>query len=107
MAKYHKATFKEGEISFYPNLGAIAAFEEVSEKSIAEIFQEGKTPKFSDLYLLLHEAHKVACIRKQESPVSLAELKAFLEGDEMLKIFNGMIDDLSTELGVGEQKKTK
>lgn len=107
MAKYHKASYKEGEISFYPNLGAIAAFEEVAGKSISEVFKDGETPKFSDLYLLLHEAHKVACFRRDEKAISLNELKSWLDGEDLLKLFADIIGDLSSELGISEQKKTK
>ena len=38
MAKYHSAPFKEGEIFFYPNLGALANFEDVTGNGIAEAF---------------------------------------------------------------------
>ena len=65
MANYHKAKYKEGEIFFYPNLGAISAFEESAGKPIAEVFKEGKTPEFADLFLLLHESHKVASFRNK------------------------------------------
>ena len=108
MAKYHKVKFKEGEISFYPNLGAIASFEEIAGKSISEVFVEGVTPKFSDIYILLHESHKVACMRKDETPVSLNDIKSWVDGELLLKLFSDMITDLLEELGVaGSQKKTK
>jgi hypothetical protein len=109
MAKYHSAPFKEGEIFFYPNLGALANFEDFTEKSLSEVFQNNKMPKLDLIYALLIECHKVACIRKSLNPISLEELKIWIEGKDVMKLFNEVLADLLSELGLGEnseQKKT-
>jgi|LakMenEpi03Aug12_release.lakeMendotaPanAssembly.Ray.scaffolds.fasta_scaffold19992_4 hypothetical protein len=109
MAKYHSTPFKEGEIFFYPNLGALANFEDFTGKSLGEVFQNGKMPKLDLIYALLIECHKVACIRKSANPISLDELKTWVEGKEVINLFNDVLADLLLELGIGEnteQKKT-
>jgi hypothetical protein len=109
MAKYHSAPFKEGEIFFYPNLGALANFEDFTGLGIATAFDGTAIPKIDLIYALLHECHKVACLRKSTSPVSLDELKVWIEGKDVMKLFNDVLADLLLELGLGEnteQKKT-
>jgi hypothetical protein len=64
MAKYHSAPFKEGEIFFYPNLGALANFEDFTGQGISDAFSGQAIPKIDLIYALLHECHKVACLRK-------------------------------------------
>jgi hypothetical protein len=109
MAKYHSAPFKEGEIFFYPNLGALANFEDFTGLGIATAFDGTAIPKIDLIYALLHECHKVACLRKSTGPVSLDELKVWVEGKDVMKLFNDVLADLLLELGLGEnteQKKT-
>jgi hypothetical protein len=109
MAKYHSAPFKEGEIFFYPNLGALANFEDFTGQGIANVFDGKAIPKIDLIYALLHECHKVACLRKSTNPVSLDELKIWVEGKDVMKLFNDVLADLLLELGLGdnsEEKKT-
>jgi len=105
MAQYHKLTYKEGEIYLYPNLGALANFEEKNGHGVLEVFSTGKLPKLDVIYSLLHESHKVACVRRSESPVSLEEMKTWTDGKAVLEIFNACLLDLLAELGI-DQKKT-
>lgn len=108
MAKYHVAPFKEGEIFFYPNLGALANFEDFTGQGIANAFDGQSIPKIDLIYALLHECHKVACLRKSTNPVGLDELKVWIEGKDVMKLFNDVLADLLLELGIGEslEKKT-
>lgn len=110
MAKYHSAPFKEGEIFFYPNLGALANFEDFTGLGVAEAFGGGKIPKLDLIYALLHECHKVASLRKSLSLISVDELKLWIDGKEVMKLFNAVLADLLEELGIGEavleEKKT-
>lgn len=110
MAKYHSAPFKEGEIFFYPNLGALANFEDFTGLGVAEAFGGGKIPKLDLIYALLHECHKVASLRKSLSPISVDELKLWIDGKDVMKLFNAVLADLLEELGIGEavleEKKT-
>lgn len=110
MAKYHSAPFQEGEIFFYPNLGALANFEDFTGLGVAEAFGGGKIPKLDLIYALLHECHKVASLRKSLSPISVDELKLWIDGKEVMKLFNAVLADLLEELGIGEavleEKKT-
>lgn len=110
MAKYHSAPFKEGEIFFYPNLGALANFEDFTGLGVAEAFGGGKITKLDLIYALLHECHKVASLRKSLSPISVDELKLWIDGKEVMKLFNAVLADLLEELGIGEavleEKKT-
>ena len=107
MAKYHSAPFKEGEIFFYPNLGALANFEDFTGQGIADAFSGQVIPKIELIYALLHECHKVACLRKSTNPVSLDELKVWIEGKDVMKLFNDVLADLLLELGVGENQEKK
>lgn len=107
MAKYHSAPFKEGEIFFYPNLGALANFEDFTGKGLAEVFQNGKLPKLDLIYALLIECHKVASIRKSTNPISLDELKTWIDGKDVINLFNEIIADLLLELGIGENQEKK
>jgi hypothetical protein len=108
MAKYHSAPFKEGEIFFYPNLGALANFEDFTGQGIADAFSGQAIPKIDLIYALLHECHKVACLRKSTNLVGLDELKVWIEGKDVMKLFNDVLADLLLELGIGEslEKKT-
>ena len=111
MAKYHSAPFKEGEIFFYPNLGALANFEDFTGLGVSEAFGGGKSPKLELIYALLHECHKVASLRKSVPVVSIDELKLWIDGKQVMKLFNAIIADLLDELGIGEavlgeEKKT-
>jgi hypothetical protein len=90
-------------------LGALANFEDFTGLGIAEAFTGNAIPKIDLIYALLHECHKVACLRKSTSPVSLDELKVWIEGKDVMKLFHGVLADLLLELGLGEnseQKKT-
>jgi hypothetical protein len=107
MAKYHSAPFKEGEIFFYPNLGALANFEDFTGQGIANVFDGKAIPKIDLIYALLHECHKVACLRKSTNPVSLDELKIWVEGKDVMKLFNDVLADLLLELGLGENSEEK
>lgn len=107
MAKYHSAPFKEGEIFFYPNLGALANFEDFTGQQIAEAFSGQAIPKIDLIYTLLLECHKVACIRKSTSPVGLDELKVWIDGKDVMKLFNDVLADLLLELGIGESQEKK
>jgi hypothetical protein len=107
MAKYHSAPFKEGEIFFYPNLGALANFEDFTGQGIANVFDGKAIPKIDLIYALLHECHKVACLRKSTNPVSLEELKIWVEGKDVMKLFNDVLADLLLELGLGEKTEEK
>lgn len=107
MAKYHSAPFKEGEIFFYPNLGALANFEDFTGQGIADAFTGKVIPKLDDIYALLHECHKVACLRKSTNTVSLDELKVWIDGKDVMKLFNDVLSDLLLELGVGESQEKK
>jgi hypothetical protein len=107
MAKYHSAPFKEGEIFFYPNLGALANFEDFSGQGIAEAFSGNSIPKLDLIYVLLLECHKVACIRKSLTPVLMEDLKTWIEGKDVMKLFNDVLADLLIELGMGEQTQEK
>jgi hypothetical protein len=107
MAKYHSAPFKEGEIFFYPNLGALANFEDFTGLGIATAFDGQAIPKIDLIYALLHECHKVACLRKSTNPVSLDELKIWIEGKDVMKLFNDVLADLLLELGLGEKTEEK
>jgi len=108
MAKYHSAPFKVGEIFFYPNLGALANFEDFTGQGIADAFSGQAIPKIDLIYALLHECHKVACLRKSTNLVGLDELKVWIEGKDVMKLFNDVLADLLLELGIGEslEKKT-
>ena len=107
MAKYHVAPFKEGEIFFYPNLGALANFEDFTGQGIADAFSGQAIPKIDLIYALLHECHKVACLRKSTNPVGLDELKVWIEGKDVMKLFNDVLADLLLELGIGESQEKK
>jgi hypothetical protein len=107
MAKYHSAPFKEGEIFFYPNLGALANFEDFSGQGIAEAFSGNSIPKLDLIYVLLLECHKVACIRKSLTPVLMEDLKTWIDGKDVMKLFNDVLADLLIELGMGEQTQEK
>jgi hypothetical protein len=108
MAKYHSAPFKEGEIFFYPNLGALANFEDVTGQGIAEAFNGKSIPKLDLIYVLLLECHKVACVRKSIHPIEMEELKTWIDGKDVMNLFNEVLSDLLLELGIGnvtEEKK--
>ena len=107
MAKYHSAPYKEGEIFFYPNLGALANFEDFTGLGIAQAFTESSIPKLDYIYSLLHECHKVACLRKSTNAVGLEELKVWIDGKEVMKLFNDVLADLLLELGIGESQEKK
>jgi hypothetical protein len=107
MAKYHSAPYKEAEIFFYPNLGALANFEDFTGKGIAEIFNGKGIPKLDLIYTLLLECHKVACIRKNLTPISLEELKIWVEGQDVMKLFNDVLADLLEEIGITENQEKK
>ena len=107
MAKYHSAPYKEGEIFFYPNLGALANFEDFSGQGIAEAFSGKAIPKIDLIYSLLIECHKVACVRKSTTPVTLEELKIWIEGKEVMKLFSEILADLLLELGLGNPAEEK
>ena len=107
MAKYHSAPFKEGEIFFYPNLGALANFEDFTGQGISDAFSGQAIPKIDLIYALLHACHKVASLRKSSNPVSLDELKIWIEGKDVMKLFNDVLADLLLELGVGENQEKK
>lgn len=107
MAKYHSAPFKEGEIFFYPNLGALANFEDFTGLGVAEAFSGSAIPKLDLIYALLLECHKVACIRKSTQPVSVEELKTWIDGKEVMKLFNEVLADLLLELGLGTETEEK
>jgi hypothetical protein len=107
MAKYHSAPFKEGEIYFYPNLGALANFEDFTGKGIAEAFSGGGIPKLDLIYALLIECHKVACVRKSTNSISLEELKTWVDGKEVMTLFNEVLADLLQELGLNESTEEK
>lgn len=109
MAKYHSAPFKEGEIFFYPNLGALANFEDSTGKGVAEAFGGGGVPKLELIYSMLYECHKVASARKSIPMVTIEEIKLWVDGKEVMALFNAILADLLLELGLGEnteQKKT-
>jgi hypothetical protein len=107
MAKYHSAPYKEAEIFFYPNLGALANFEDFTGKGISEAFSGQSIPRLDLIYALLMECHKVACIRKSTNPISLEELKIWVEGKDVMKLFNDVLADLLEELGMGENQEKK
>ena len=107
MAKYHSAPFKEGEIFFYPNLGALANFEDFTGLSVAEAFSSGSIPKLELIYALLLECHKVACVRKSIHPVEMNELKTWIDGQDVMNLFNQVLSDLLVELGIGNQSEEK
>ena len=107
MAKYHSAPFKEGGIFFYPNLGALANFEDFTGLGIATAFDGQAIPKIDLIYALLHECHKVACLRKSTNPVSFDELKVWIDGKDVMKLFNDVLADLLLELGLGESQEKK
>jgi hypothetical protein len=107
MAKYHSAPFKEGEIFFYPNLGALANFEDFTGLGIATAFDGTAIPKIDLIYALLHECHKVACVRKSTNAISLEELKTWVDGKEVMKLFNDVLADLLQELGLNESTEEK
>jgi hypothetical protein len=107
MAKYHSAPFKEGEIFFYPNLGALANFEDFTGQGIAEAFSGKSIPKLDLIYVLLLECHKVACIRKSTQPIEMAELKTWIDGRDVMKLFNEVLADLLLELGIGNPTEEK
>jgi hypothetical protein len=107
MAKYHSTPYKEGEIFFYPNLGALANFEDFTGQGIADAFSGQAIPKIDLIYALLHECHKVACLRKSTNPVGLDELKVWIEGKDVMKLFNDVLADLLLELGIGENQEKK
>ena len=107
MAKYHSAPYKEGEIFFYPNLGALANFEDFTGQGIADAFSGQAIPKLDLIYVLLLECHKVACIRKTQNPVTLEELKIWIEGKDVMNLFNEVLADLLLELGIGETQEKK
>jgi len=107
MAKYHSAPFKEGEIFFYPNLGALANFEDFTQQGIAEAFSGNAIPKLDYIYALLHECHKVACIRKSIKPVEIDELKTWIDGKDVMNLFNDVLADLLIELGISNPTEEK
>jgi len=107
MAKYHSAPYKEGEIFFYPNLGALANFEDFTGQGISQAFSGNGIPKLDDIYGLLHECHKVACLRKSTNPVGLDELKVWIDGKDVMKLFSEILADLLLELGLGDNQEKK
>jgi hypothetical protein len=107
MAKYHSAPFKEGEIFFYPNLGALANFEDFTQQGIAEAFSGKSIPKLDLIYVLLLECHKVACIRKSIKPVEIHELKTWIDGKDVMNLFNDVLADLLLELGISNPTEEK
>lgn len=107
MAKYHSAPYKEAEIFFYPNLGALANFEDFTGQGIAEAFNGQSIPKIDLIYALLIECHKVACVRKGTNPITLEELKIWIEGKDVMKLFNEILADLLLELGLGTNEEKK
>lgn len=107
MAKYHSTPFKEGEIFFYPTLGALSNFEDSTGFSFATAFGGHQIPKLNLVYAMLYECHKVACARKSINPVALEDLKIWVEGKEVMKIFNAVLTELLEEMGVGEQNEEK
>jgi len=107
MAKYHAAPFKEGEIYFYPNLGALANFEDFTGKGVSEAFSGVGIPKLDLIYALLIECHKVACVRKSTSAISLEEFKTWIDGKEVMKLFNDVLADLLQELGLNDSTEEK
>lgn len=107
MAKYHSAPYKEGEIFFYPNLGALANFEDFTGQGIAEAFSGKTMAKLDMVFALLFECHKVACVRKGTNPITLEELKIWIEGKDVMKLFNEVLADLLLELGIGENQEKK
>ena len=107
MAKYHSAPYKEAEIFFYPNLGALANFEDFTGQVIAEAFNGTVNIKLDLIYALLFECHKVACIRKGMNPITLEELKIWVEGKDVMKLFNEVLADLLEELGISENQEKK
>lgn len=107
MAKYHSAPYKEGEIFFYPNLGALANFEDFTGKGLSEVFEVGKLPKLDLIYALLIECHKVACIRKTQNPITLDELKIWIDGKDVMALFNEVLADLLKELGIEDNQEKK
>jgi hypothetical protein len=46
-------------------------------------------------------------LRKSTSPVSLDELKVWVEGKDVMKLFNDVLADLLLELGIGESQEKK
>jgi hypothetical protein len=105
-AQYHKLTYKEGEIFLYPNLGALANFEEKTGIGVLDMFSSsGKIPKLDIIYAFLYECHKVASIRRGEATITFEELKSWTDGKNVLQAFNLCLNDLVSELGV-EEKKT-
>ena len=107
MAKYHSTPFKEGEIFFYPTLGALSNFEDSTGFSFSTAFGGSQIPKLNLVYAMLYECHKVACARKSINPVALEDLKIWVEGKEVMKILNAVLTDLLDELGIGEQREEK
>jgi hypothetical protein len=88
-------------------LGALANFEDFTGLGIAEAFTVNGVPKLDYIYSLLHECHKVACLRKSTNPVALDELKVWIEGKDVMKLFNDVLADLLLELGIGESQEKK
>jgi hypothetical protein len=88
-------------------LGALANFEDFTGLGIAQAFSGSAIPKLDYIYALLHECHKVACLRKSLTPVALDELKVWIEGKDVMKLFNDVLADLLLELGIGESQEKK
>lgn len=107
MSKYNSVPFKEGEIFFYPTLGALSNFEDATGFSFATAFGGHQIPKLNLVYAMIYECHKVACARKSINPVTLEDLKIWVEGKEVMKIFNAILTDLLDELGIKDQSEEK
>jgi hypothetical protein len=56
---------------------------------------------------LLIECHKVACVRKSTNSISLEELKTWVDGKEVMTLFNEVLADLLQELGLNESTEEK
>jgi hypothetical protein len=49
----------------------------------------------------------VACIRKSLQPIEIDELKTWIEGKDVMSLFNEVLADLLLELGIGNPTEEK
>jgi hypothetical protein len=49
----------------------------------------------------------VACIRKSLQPIEMEELKTWIDGQDVMKLFNEILNDLLIELGIGNPTEEK
>lgn len=108
MAQYRKITNPDlGEITFYPNLGAMGEFEDFYGKPWYLLLGNATRKMW---FTLLHKCYEVACKRqKQEVKLSVDDFTLYFTKENYEEIIPIVEKDLMDELGIDLeeiQKKT-